>query len=91
MACSVMRQALRTAGIWSTVLTSLAGPTTCAASDGGPAGNSRPAARRIAPVSSSTATEAPAGTRSASTVGEMLDALVEFEVQRTVHVVGGHL
>ena len=67
IASSVMRQALRTHEIWSGVLTSLAGPTTCAASDGGPDGNSVLDARRIAPVSSSTATVLPAGTRSAST------------------------
>ena len=62
-----MRQALRTLEIWSTVLTSFAGPTTNAASDGGPAGNSELAARRIAPVSSSTATVAPPGTSADST------------------------
>ncbi len=54
-------------------------------------GNSALPARRIAPVISSTATVAPAGTRSASIFAKCCDALVEFEVQRPVQMVRGHL
>src|ERR1700733_4702064 len=61
IACSVMRIALRRQAIWSGVLTRFAAPTTTAASEGGPPGKIRSAARRIAPVISSTATRAPRG------------------------------
>src|ERR1700730_8773793 len=61
IARSVMRLAMRRQAIWSGVLTRLAAPTTTAASEGGPPGKIRFAARRIAPVISSTATLAPRG------------------------------
>src|SRR5271168_4339806 len=61
IARSVMRLALRRQAIWSGVLTRFAAPTTTAASEGGPPGKIRSAARHIAPVISSTATLAPRG------------------------------
>src|SRR3984957_9808982 len=61
IARSVMRLAMRRQAIWSGVLTRFAAPTTTAASEGGPPGKIRSAARRIAPVISSTATLAPRG------------------------------
>src|ERR1700722_5884616 len=64
IARSVMRLAMRRQAIWSGVLTRFAAPTITAASEGGPPGKIRSAARRIAPVISSTATLAPWGTSS---------------------------
>src|ERR1700722_6769924 len=64
IARSVMRLALRRQAIWSGVLTRFAAPTTTAACEGGPPGKIRSAARRIAPVISSTATRAPRGINS---------------------------
>ena len=78
MACSVIWQARRTQAIWSMVLTSFAAPTTAAASTGAPPGNSAAPARRIAPVNSSTATVAPAGTRPAKIFANSATPLVEF-------------
>ena len=66
IACSVMRLARRRQEISSRVLINWAAPRTTAASDGGPDENSVAADRRIAPVSSSTATLAPRGIKSAS-------------------------
>ena len=67
MAVSVIRTAVRMQANSSGVLMSLAAPTICAASAGRPDRNSRGCARRIAPVSSSTATTAAAGSRSSIT------------------------
>jgi len=53
-------------------------------------GNSRSAASRIAPVSSSTATVAPGGMSSAITLANARH-LIEFEVKRAVTMIGGHL
>ena len=77
--------------IWSTVLTSFAGPTTSAASDGGPAGNSRLAGAPHRAGQFVDRDRRAAGHQVGQHLGEMLDALVEFEVERAVDVVGGQL
>ena len=84
-------QARRMQAISSGVLTSLAAPITWAASAGAPPGTAdrpRGASRRS---TSSTATAAPAGIRLGQHAREVLDALVEFEVHRTVQVIGGQV
>ena len=75
-----MRQALRTHEIWSAVLTSLAGPTTCAASDGAPDGK-QPCLRASHRAGQLVDGDGGAcGHQVGQHRGEMLDTLVEFQV-----------